>query len=214
MRNKHYYIIWREKKGFFTALSKNGELSTWSILTGKLLYQLQQENDASPENLADYELYQADPDDITYTRSFYNLKDRSLSLLRTVMPIRNYESQKLGALKQTISKQDVAMIEQQKEGSAQITTFQGMNFDRCSSIFVPDKTCKLIDSTLKFDLFHFKVMQLRTIDDSGEINECKVAFHFMHRLIKKRRTKEEVLIDPEFDFGEDAIQRLYLSRNT
>ena len=34
------------------------------------------------------------------------------------MPIRNYESQKLGALKQTISKQDVAMIEQQKEGSA------------------------------------------------------------------------------------------------
>ena len=36
----------------------------------------------------------------------------------------------------------------------------------------------------------------------------------MHRLIKKRRTKEDILIDPEFDFGEDAIQRLYLSRNT
>ena len=40
MRNKHYYLLWREKKGFFTALSKKGELCTWSILTGKLLYRL------------------------------------------------------------------------------------------------------------------------------------------------------------------------------
>ena len=38
MTNKHDYLIWREKKGFFTALSRTGELNIWSILTGKLLY--------------------------------------------------------------------------------------------------------------------------------------------------------------------------------
>ena len=90
-----------------------------------------------------------------------------------------------------------------------------MNFDKCSSIFQFSKACKLIDSTLKFDLFHFKVMQLRTFDDTGLVNECKVAFHFMHRLIKKKKSaNDDDLIDPEWDFGQDSIQRLYLSRNT
>jgi len=30
--------VWREKNGFFTALDKVGDLVTWSLLTGKLLY--------------------------------------------------------------------------------------------------------------------------------------------------------------------------------
>ena len=38
MRNKQSYYMWREKRGFFTALNKRGMLYTWSILTGKLLY--------------------------------------------------------------------------------------------------------------------------------------------------------------------------------
>lgn len=57
-------------------------------------------------------------------------------------------------------------------------------------------------------------MQLRTFDDSGEINECKISFHFMHRLIRKNKTTDESWIDPEWDFGDDSVQRLYLSRNT
>lgn len=40
MENKHEYFIWREKRGFFTALNRLGELTTWSNLTGKLLYTL------------------------------------------------------------------------------------------------------------------------------------------------------------------------------
>ena len=40
MLNKHEYLIWREKNGFFTALDKKGDLNVWSILTGKLLYTL------------------------------------------------------------------------------------------------------------------------------------------------------------------------------
>ena len=40
------YLIWREKNGFFTALDKRGMLSTWSLLTGKLLYKETQLQDA------------------------------------------------------------------------------------------------------------------------------------------------------------------------
>ena len=38
MGQKHEYLIWREKNGFFTALDKSGQLLTWSLITGKLLY--------------------------------------------------------------------------------------------------------------------------------------------------------------------------------
>ena len=40
MKNKHNYAVWREKNGFFTALDKTGDLITWSLLTGKLLYTI------------------------------------------------------------------------------------------------------------------------------------------------------------------------------
>ena len=38
MANKHEYVIWREKNGFFTALDKHGNLQTWSLISGKYLY--------------------------------------------------------------------------------------------------------------------------------------------------------------------------------
>ena len=38
MGQKHEYLIWREKNGFFTALDKRSNLLTWSLITGKLLY--------------------------------------------------------------------------------------------------------------------------------------------------------------------------------
>ena len=40
MDNKQDYLIWRERRGFFTALNKEGELLTWSCLSGKLLYTM------------------------------------------------------------------------------------------------------------------------------------------------------------------------------
>ena len=43
----HDYLIWREKNGFFTALDRRGNLVTWSLLTGKLLYKETQFGDAS-----------------------------------------------------------------------------------------------------------------------------------------------------------------------
>ena len=38
MGQKHEYLMWRRKNGFFTALDKLGKLLTWSLLNGKLLY--------------------------------------------------------------------------------------------------------------------------------------------------------------------------------
>jgi len=39
MLKKKNYLIWREKNGFFTALDVAGTLRTWSILTGKHLFE-------------------------------------------------------------------------------------------------------------------------------------------------------------------------------
>ena len=38
MGAKNEYLVWRQKNGFFTALDKQGELLTWSLVSGKLLY--------------------------------------------------------------------------------------------------------------------------------------------------------------------------------
>ena len=40
MGSKNQYLIWKESiDGFFTALRNNGELITWSSVTGKLLWE-------------------------------------------------------------------------------------------------------------------------------------------------------------------------------
>ena len=48
---KQDQLIWREKRGFFTSLNRNGYLSTWSTLSGKLLYTLRPGKDASFQEL-------------------------------------------------------------------------------------------------------------------------------------------------------------------
>ena len=43
--------------------------------------------------------------------------------------------------------------------------FSGMNFEKVSEIFTDEADCEMKDSALKFSLYHFKVMQLRTHED-------------------------------------------------
>ena len=81
MRNKHEYLIWREKNGFFTALNQFNEMITWSILTGKRLYRVKLKGDMWELIRKNYHLFRADSEDITYTRAFYNLENFSLALL-------------------------------------------------------------------------------------------------------------------------------------
>ena len=112
MKNKHDYLIWRESKGFFTALDCLGNLCTWSILSGKLLYTLKHDltEDASEYNIGQYVVYRSNDDDITYTRDAYRFNDYSLCLLRGIEPLReNYDKE----VKHTCS----------------------MNFVRCDEIF-------------------------------------------------------------------------------
>lgn len=45
MGEKNDYLIWRENvDGFFTAMDDVGEIYTWSVATGKMLYHLSQED--------------------------------------------------------------------------------------------------------------------------------------------------------------------------
>ena len=88
MDHKLAYKIWREKNGFFSALDRHSNLLTWSNRTGKLLYSEPQD-----DILNGYEIYSADQDDITYTRDFYNLRDCSLSLLKSVEVVKEAQFQ-------------------------------------------------------------------------------------------------------------------------
>lgn len=74
------YLIWKQNAdGFFTALDKNGLLSTWSTVTGKLLWVENQNlgsdestKHASFKNLKGYEVYKSDAKDTTYMTDYYS----------------------------------------------------------------------------------------------------------------------------------------------
>ena len=79
MAQKQQYLVWREKNGFFTALNRDGELLTWSLITGKLLYrQTETGNDTNNANIRDYQVYLSDPSDVTYVRNYYNFENRTV----------------------------------------------------------------------------------------------------------------------------------------
>ena len=86
MEHKHEHLIWREKNGFFPALDRRGVLKTYSTLSGKLLYEIVQKNDASYSSLQNYQVFRGNASDINYTRNFYSLADCSVNLLRSNEP--------------------------------------------------------------------------------------------------------------------------------
>lgn len=60
MGAKHEYASWRQKDGFFTALNRRGNLLTWSLLNGKLMYNEKQTGDTDRAALKEYEVYSSD----------------------------------------------------------------------------------------------------------------------------------------------------------
>jgi len=80
---KHEYLIWRQNDGFFTALDRKSNLHTWSTISGKMLYSEKQLGSASHDMIDNYEVYRSDIFDTTYTQDFYNLKDHSISLIKS-----------------------------------------------------------------------------------------------------------------------------------
>lgn len=63
MESKNKYLIWREKNDFFTALNKDGSITTWSTATGDLLYKQEAQQFknplGNPIDVKDYEIYRA-----------------------------------------------------------------------------------------------------------------------------------------------------------
>ena len=71
---------------------------------------------------------------------------------------------------------------------------------------------QILNSQQKAELYHFKVMELRTHEDTKDNSQCRLRFHFIFDLIKKK--KRDYLKSFDWDVNSDPIQRLYLSQDT
>lgn len=65
-------------------------------------------------------------------------------------------------------------------------------------------------------MYRFKVMQLKTHEDTKVESECKLRFHFLFPLIKAREKLDEAEDMSYFDWDimSSPVQRLFLSRDT
>ena len=45
---------------------------------------------------------------------------------------------------------------------------------------------KIVNSVQKTELYHFKVMELRSHEDTKALSSCKLRFHFFFELLKKK----------------------------
>ena len=70
MDSKENYVIWREKNGFFSAVSKEGEIHTWAMSSGKHLFE-NKDKDVK-EIIEGFEVFKSSEKDTTYTRNFYD----------------------------------------------------------------------------------------------------------------------------------------------
>ena len=74
--HKMEYILWRESQGFFSVLNKFGKILTWSLGTSQLMLK-----EDTKQQFQNYHIYRGSNTDNTYVRNYYNLHDRSLTLL-------------------------------------------------------------------------------------------------------------------------------------
>ena len=71
---------------------------------------------------------------------------------------------------------------------------------------------KIQSSHKKVEFYHFKVMQLKTHEDTEAGSECKLRFHFFFKKLAEK--KRAYLKDFGWDVNNRPNQRLYLSRDT
>ena len=143
--------MWREKNGFFTALNREGELLTWSLVTGKLIYKLQ---GCSKEDMSGYSVYRADPDDHTYVRNYYNFEDRTIQLLSQT---------ERGAGATTAELEKVA-----RENKLDKATMNAENISRLGQSLLKgddDIQVRIRETQIDREIFHFKVIELQTYED-------------------------------------------------
>jgi hypothetical protein len=68
MKPREDYIVFKRVRDRLAALDRKGRITVWSVLTGKVL-----EHRSTNKNfdMADFEIYQNGPDDITYRSGWY-----------------------------------------------------------------------------------------------------------------------------------------------
>ena len=81
MGPKTDYLIWRESNGFFTALSRKGNLTTWSIATGHILYSISVDSHLK-EICKNFVLFSANKTDYSHLMGFNQHNNYSISLVR------------------------------------------------------------------------------------------------------------------------------------
>ena len=71
---------------------------------------------------------------------------------------------------------------------------------------------KMKQTQTQYQLFHFKVMELKTYTDTKVKNECNLLFHFEHHMIKPHTDRQ--LKGQAWDINEHPYQKLILSEDT
>ena len=82
------------------------------------------------------------------------------------------------------------------------------------NLFMPHPAIpiEILNSQQESELYHFKVMELRTHEDTGGFSNCRLRFHFLFDMIKRRERQH--LKNFDWDVNSNPVQRLYLSENT
>ena len=105
-------------------------------------------------------------------------------------------------------------VSNNKEGNVKIIDKHMMPLkpDMMKSINKKEVNLKVVQSYQQIDWYHFKVMELTTFEDTRKNSSCRVRFHFMFDLLKKKERSE--LKGYEWDMGNAPRQNLILSQDT
>jgi hypothetical protein len=150
-------------------------------------------------------VYRANAKDISYTTNFHNQEDYTISLIKSRAPISPVLINKHANLfnyeyaMQKINRQ----LEKNKEGLVNVDKKVkplGNDFLQVDNDKMP---IFILNSQQKADLYHFKVMELKTHEDTGGASVCRLRFHFFFDIIRTK--KREDLSKMAWDINSDPI---------
>ena len=145
--------------------------------------------------MRNYEVYRADEHDLTYTQNFYGMEDRSLNLLKSKGIInpdkfmrKNEFRHNESFLKKIFTKND----NNNRRGTVKIDKNVPVLDERL--FFTEGKNDQNVvvkNSRQKSDLYHFKVMRLKSHGDTNGRSKCDVLFHFFFDIFRQRQSESK-----------------------
>lgn len=185
IQEKVSYLIWREKGGFFSAMTKTGEIQTWSLATGSKLYNLKHPSFGT--QFADYEVYYTDDKDDSYHKGYHNFNHCSYSLIVSHEPLCELKRRGDCHLYQTVA-----------AGKHTIST--QLNHDvRLISYPDSDKTVKIERAERPRGVYKFFLLEMFGHLDCSE-HATNQGFNQQMEEIKALNKDEEVRVALEFNF--------------